>query len=67
MRFLARKRIVYNAASPTRIQQNSKPGTALKIPYGNKEVALKLGGSYVSDELAEWLNDNGMDHVRGAL
>ena len=22
--------------------------------------------SYVSGELAEWLNDNGMDHVRGA-
>ena len=25
------------------------------------------GASYVSGELAEWLNDNGMDHVRGAL
>lgn len=24
------------------------------------------GPSYVSDELAEWLDDNGMDHVRGA-
>ena len=24
------------------------------------------GASYVSGELAEWLNDNGMDHVRGA-
>jgi transposase InsO family protein len=24
------------------------------------------GSSYVSTELAEWLNDNGMDHMRGA-
>ena len=24
------------------------------------------GASYISGELAEWLNDNGMDHVRGA-
>lgn len=24
------------------------------------------GASYLSGELAEWLNDNGMDHVRGA-
>ena len=24
------------------------------------------GSSYVSTDLAEWLNDNGMDHVRGA-
>ena len=24
------------------------------------------GASYISAELAEWLNDNGMDHVRGA-
>ena len=24
------------------------------------------GPSYISGELAEWLNENGMDHVRGA-
>ena len=24
------------------------------------------GASYISAELADWLNDNGMDHVRGA-
>ena len=24
------------------------------------------GASYISSELAEWLDDNGMDHVRGA-
>lgn len=24
------------------------------------------GPSYISGELAEWLDDNGMDHVRGA-
>ena len=46
-----RKRTADNAASaafPTLAQQNSEPGTALQIPYGNKEVALKLGARYRS-------------------
>jgi len=63
---MVRKGIADNAASPTRVQQNSEPGTALKIPSGNKEVALKFGASYDSAELAEWLNDNVMGHDKGA-
>src|SRR4029077_8084664 len=33
-------------ASPTTAQPNSVSGTPLRIPYGNKEVALKLGARY---------------------
>ena len=56
-----RKRTADNAASaasPTLAQQNSEPGTALKIPYGNKEVALKLGARYRS---GGWYAPSGVD------
>jgi DNA topoisomerase-3 len=36
------------AAPPTPAQPNSVTGTPLRIPYGNKEVALKLGARYRS-------------------
>ena len=36
------------AASPASTQPNSVTGTPLRIPYGNKEVALKLGARYRS-------------------
>jgi DNA topoisomerase-3 len=34
------------AAPPTAVQQNSETGTPLRIPYGNKEIALRLGARY---------------------
>jgi len=36
------------AAPPASTQPNSVTGTLLRIPYGNKEVALKLGARYRS-------------------
>jgi DNA topoisomerase III len=36
------------AAPPTPARQNSGTDTPLQIPYGNKEVALKLGARYRS-------------------
>ena len=36
------------AAPPAPAQPNSVTGTPLRIPYGNKEVALKLGARYGS-------------------
>jgi DNA topoisomerase-3 len=36
------------AAPPAPTQPNSVTGTPLRIPYGNKEVALKLGARYRS-------------------
>ena len=42
----AKRRLV--AASPASTQPNSVTGTPLRIPYGNKEVALKLGARYRS-------------------
>jgi DNA topoisomerase-3 len=36
------------AAPPVPAQPNSVTGTPLRIPYGNKEVALKLGARYRS-------------------
>ena len=45
----ARKRIGNNAAAPpVPAQQNTGGDTPLKIPYGNKDVALKLGARYRS-------------------
>jgi DNA topoisomerase-3 len=37
-----------NDASSTPAQPNSVAGTALRIPYGNKDVATKLGARYGS-------------------
>jgi DNA topoisomerase III len=35
-----------SAAPPAPAQPNSVTGTPLRIPYGNKDVALKLGARY---------------------
>jgi len=46
------------AAPPAPAQQKSVTGTPLRIPYGNKEVALKLGARYGS---AGWYAPPGVD------
>jgi DNA topoisomerase-3 len=40
------------------VRQNSGTGTPLRIPYGNKEVALKLGACYGSEG---WYAPPGVD------
>jgi DNA topoisomerase-3 len=55
----SRKRKAYAAAaSPAPAQPNSVAGTPLRIPYGNKDVALKLGARYGS---AGWYAPPGVD------
>jgi DNA topoisomerase-3 len=44
-------------AAPT-TQPNSLTGTPLRIPYGNKDVAMKLGARYGS---AGWYAPPGVD------
>jgi DNA topoisomerase-3 len=45
----SRKRIADTDAAPLApAQPNSVTGTRLRIPYGNKEIALKLGARYGS-------------------
>jgi DNA topoisomerase-3 len=46
------------AVSPTPAQPNFVTGTPLRIPYGNKEVALKLGARYGS---TGWYAPPGVD------
>jgi DNA topoisomerase III len=46
------------AAPPASTQPNSVAGTPLRIPYGNKEIALKLGARYSS---AGWYAPSGID------
>jgi DNA topoisomerase-3 len=46
------------AAPPTPARQNSGTDTPLQIPYGNKEVALKLGARYGA---AGWYAPPGVD------
>jgi len=46
------------AAPPVPAQPNSVTGTPLRIPYGNKEVALKLGARYRS---GGWYAPPGVD------
>jgi DNA topoisomerase III len=46
------------AATATPAQTNSMGGTPLRIPYGNKNVALKLGARYCS---AGWYAPPGVD------
>jgi DNA topoisomerase III len=46
------------AAPPAPTQPNSITGTPLRIPYGNKEVALKLGARYRS---GGWYAPPGVD------
>jgi DNA topoisomerase III len=46
-------------ASPSApAQPNSVTGTPLRIPYGNKEIALKLGARYRS---GGWYTPPGVD------
>jgi DNA topoisomerase III len=47
-----------NAAASKPAQANSLAGTPLRIPYGNKDVALKLGARYGS---AGWYAPPGVD------
>jgi DNA topoisomerase III len=47
-----------DAAPPTPAQPNSAAGTPLRIPYGNKDVAMKLGARYGS---AGWYAPPGVD------
>ena len=47
-----------SAAPPASAQPNSVTGTPLRIPYGNKEVALKLGAHYRS---GGWYAPPGVD------
>jgi DNA topoisomerase-3 len=46
------------AAPPIPARENSETGTSLRIPYGNKEVALKLGARYRS---GGWYAPPGVD------
>ena len=46
------------AAPPTHARQNSGADTPLRIPYGNKEVALKLGARYGA---GGWYAPSGVD------
>ena len=43
-----RRKAATAAAPPASTRPNSVTGTPLRIPYGNKEVALKLGARYHS-------------------
>ena len=55
----SRKRKAYaTAAPPAPAQPNSVTDTPLRIPYGNKEVALKLGARYRS---GGWYAPPGVD------
>ena len=47
-----------NAAPSTPAQPNSIAGTPLRIPYGNKDVAMKLGARYGS---TGWYAPPGVD------
>jgi DNA topoisomerase III len=47
-----------DAALSTPVQENSIAGTPLRIPYGNKDVAMKLGARYGS---AGWYAPPGAD------
>jgi DNA topoisomerase III len=47
-----------DAAPSTPAQPNSVAGTPLRIPYGNKDVAMKLGARYGS---AGWYAPPGVD------
>jgi DNA topoisomerase III len=43
---ISRKRKAAAAAASTTAQTDSVTGTPLRIPYGNKDIALKLGARY---------------------
>jgi DNA topoisomerase-3 len=48
------------AAVSTTARENSATGTPLRIPYGNKDIALKLGARYRS---GGWYAPPGVDLV----
>jgi DNA topoisomerase-3 len=54
----SRKRKGVDAAPSTPAHSNSTAGTPLRIPYGNKDVAMKLGARYGS---AGWYAPPGVD------
>jgi DNA topoisomerase III len=53
-----KRKAVADAAPSTAAQPNSVAGTPLRIPYGNKDVAMKLGARYGS---AGWYAPPGVD------
>jgi DNA topoisomerase-3 len=57
-RKISRKRKATAAAAASTEQANSATGTPLRIPYGNKDVALKLGARYRS---SGWYAPPGVD------
>src|SRR2546430_409400 len=52
-----------DAVPSTPAQPNSVAGTPLRIPYGNKGVAMKLGARYGS---AGWYAPPGVDFLHSA-
>ena len=55
------------ATSPTRWSWRSPPRAAISARVVHKPRLLSdNGSSYVAGDLAEWLEDKGIDHVRGA-
>jgi DNA topoisomerase-3 len=58
MKRLRKRTAAAAAAPPAPAQPKSVTGTPLRIPYGNKEVALKLGARYGS---AGWYAPPGID------
>jgi DNA topoisomerase-3 len=53
-----KRKVGADAAPSTPTQPNSAAGTPLRIPYGNKDVAMKLGARYGS---AGWYAPPGVD------
>ena len=53
-----KRKATATAAASTIEQANSETGTPLRIPYGNKDIALKLGARYRS---GRWLAPPGTD------
>jgi DNA topoisomerase-3 len=53
-----RRKVDAAAASPMPARQNSGTDTPLRIPYGNKDLALKLGARYRS---GGWYAPPGVD------
>jgi DNA topoisomerase-3 len=53
-----KRKVSADATPPAPAQPNSLAGTPLRIPYGNKDVAMKLGARYGS---AGWYAPSGVD------
>jgi DNA topoisomerase-3 len=52
---MAVQRVLFGALAPS---TTTRPRTPLRIPYGNKDVAMKLGARYGS---AGWYAPPGVD------